>query len=313
MSIKFYSMERCSYCQNTRDLFARELQNGEMVELPASMAANIVPKVLGYPYFAYNGKSHTGFPGNKQTLYDKLGYTPPYGNVPSGNVPRNPPLQSYRDVTACVPATWSVKLSDLPAVNTYVAAVFLCNPGNSATSIPSSASVYILRLPPPPAPPTPTPPQSYYRALSSSNTVPVVASSDVSGDPSYITVDKIVGITTPDVLWNLFVKNYTKVFPCLTTQTTAVTTNRLSAMVAGTVTIDEFVPQPCKSDSSLYCCNGTDSPAFFDTKTIIMLSVLVFLFLVIAFLLMGNNKSSDKSKNSSMFSIDSGSSSDSSY
>ncbi len=65
----------CGYCVKAKNLFQKEITAGEIIELPASQA----PKnVTGFPYFSNpsNGLSHTGYPGDKQTLYNKLQYTP---------------------------------------------------------------------------------------------------------------------------------------------------------------------------------------------------------------------------------------------
>jgi hypothetical protein len=79
MSINFYSMgERCGYCVKAKQLLQNEINKGEVIELSASQAPQ---GVTGFPYFnnPANGLSHTGYPGDKQTLYNKLQYS---GKVP---------------------------------------------------------------------------------------------------------------------------------------------------------------------------------------------------------------------------------------
>jgi hypothetical protein len=69
--IKFYSMDGCGFCQKSKQLFAKEIQSGMMVVVPASKA----PKgVRGFPHFVNdaNGKQHSGYPGTKKVLFEKL-------------------------------------------------------------------------------------------------------------------------------------------------------------------------------------------------------------------------------------------------
>jgi hypothetical protein len=74
MSINFYSMgQNCGWCVKAKQLLQNEIKSGEIVELPASQAPS---GVNGFPYFLNpaNGLSHGGYPGDKQTLYNKLQY-----------------------------------------------------------------------------------------------------------------------------------------------------------------------------------------------------------------------------------------------
>ncbi len=71
MSIIFYEMPGCYYCVKSKDLFKDEITKGMIVVKPSSQAP---PGVSGFPFFVnpQNGITHTGFPGDKSTLYNKL-------------------------------------------------------------------------------------------------------------------------------------------------------------------------------------------------------------------------------------------------
>jgi hypothetical protein len=74
MSINFYSMgQNCGWCVKAENLLQEQIKSGEIVKLPASQAPS---GVNGFPYFLNpaNGLSHSGCPGDKQTLYNKLQY-----------------------------------------------------------------------------------------------------------------------------------------------------------------------------------------------------------------------------------------------
>jgi glutaredoxin len=72
MSIIFYSMNGCGYCQKAKQMFNDEISSGLMVVKPASEAPD---GVRGFPTFAYNNKMHSGLPGSKKELYTKLNYS----------------------------------------------------------------------------------------------------------------------------------------------------------------------------------------------------------------------------------------------
>ena len=70
MSIDFYSMPGCGFCQRAEELFSTELGNGTMVKKPSSEAKG----VTGFPHFTFNEKTHTGLPSSKAELYTKLDF-----------------------------------------------------------------------------------------------------------------------------------------------------------------------------------------------------------------------------------------------
>jgi hypothetical protein len=75
MSIIFYKMPGCYYCDKAEELFKDEIAQGVIVVKPSTEAP---PRVSGFPFFVNpnNGTSHTGFPGTKTTLYNKLEVDP---------------------------------------------------------------------------------------------------------------------------------------------------------------------------------------------------------------------------------------------
>ena len=70
MTITFYSMDRCGFCNQAKAMFKDEIASGEMVVKPSSEAP---AGTRGFPTFTANGKSHSGLPRSKEELYSKLG------------------------------------------------------------------------------------------------------------------------------------------------------------------------------------------------------------------------------------------------
>jgi hypothetical protein len=92
MSINFYSMgQNCGWCVKAENLLQEQIKSGEIVKLPDSQAPS---GVNGFPYFLNpaNGLSHSGYPGDKQTLYNKLQYNGKQSG--STGTPRQPIVNS---------------------------------------------------------------------------------------------------------------------------------------------------------------------------------------------------------------------------
>ena len=70
MTITFYSMGGCGFCDKAKAMFKDEIASGEMVVKPSSEAP---AGTRGFPTFTANGKSHSGLPRSKEDLYSKLG------------------------------------------------------------------------------------------------------------------------------------------------------------------------------------------------------------------------------------------------
>jgi len=70
MSVTFYTMVRCGFCNKAKEMFKDEIASGEMVVKPSSEAP---AGTRGFPTFTANGKSHSGLPSSKEELYSKLG------------------------------------------------------------------------------------------------------------------------------------------------------------------------------------------------------------------------------------------------
>jgi len=49
-------------------------------------------------------------------------------------------------------------------------------------------------------------------------------------------------------------------------------------------------PQPCKSDNSVYCCPNVTGPKFFNTKTVIMMLLILGLVVAMGVMLVERNK-----------------------
>ncbi len=80
MSIVLFEMDGCHFCVKAKNLFKDEIASGFITIKPASQA----PKgVSGFPFFMNlaNGMTHTGFPGDKLTLYTKLQVNPSQTNT----------------------------------------------------------------------------------------------------------------------------------------------------------------------------------------------------------------------------------------
>jgi hypothetical protein len=69
--IELYEMKGCSYCVKSKELFSDEIAQGTVVVLPSSQAPN---GTKAFPFFVNreNGLTYLGYPGNKETLYNKL-------------------------------------------------------------------------------------------------------------------------------------------------------------------------------------------------------------------------------------------------
>ena len=70
MSVTFYNMNGCGYCMKAKQMFAAEIESGEIIEKSSREAP---PGTRGFPTFTANGKSHSGLPASKAELYSKLG------------------------------------------------------------------------------------------------------------------------------------------------------------------------------------------------------------------------------------------------
>ena len=89
MSITFYNMHACGFCQQAKKMFAAEIESGEMIVKPSSEAP---PDVKGFPTFvAKNGTKHSGLTKTKQELYSKLG------------VSKEKYMREYDDTTPVIP------------------------------------------------------------------------------------------------------------------------------------------------------------------------------------------------------------------
>lgn len=91
MTINFYSMDGCGYCDLSKQLLKKEINTGEVKlvshkEAPAG--------VMGFPYFTKESgnriqKSFAGYPGTKENLYHNLG-------MKGGNVIKKPKLNKWQ-------------------------------------------------------------------------------------------------------------------------------------------------------------------------------------------------------------------------
>jgi hypothetical protein len=64
-------MSGCHYCKKAKELFSDEIENGTIKVVDASEAPT---GTNGFPFFlnTSNGLTYMGYPGDKNTLYNKL-------------------------------------------------------------------------------------------------------------------------------------------------------------------------------------------------------------------------------------------------
>ena len=76
-------MNGCGFCTKAKQMFAKELRSGKMVEKDASEAPEDVP---GFPTFqcVKTGKKHSGLPQSKDDLYEVISAYEMYENNPYG-------------------------------------------------------------------------------------------------------------------------------------------------------------------------------------------------------------------------------------
>jgi glutaredoxin len=74
MLVILYSMDTCPFCIKAKEMFHKELASGKMKEKSAKEAPQ---DARGFPLFvcAQTGKTFTGLPPNKETLWKELGHT----------------------------------------------------------------------------------------------------------------------------------------------------------------------------------------------------------------------------------------------
>jgi glutaredoxin len=89
MTVIFYKMNSCGYCTKAEKLLADEIANKTVIIKSSSEAP---AGVNGFPYFVndVNGKSHMGYPGTKEALFEKLNvnFAPVYAVGAVGTVTR---------------------------------------------------------------------------------------------------------------------------------------------------------------------------------------------------------------------------------
>jgi hypothetical protein len=75
MTVIFYKMANCGYCTKAEKLLADEIGNKTVIIKSSSEAP---ADVNGFPYFVNdaNGKTHMGYPGTKEALFEKLNFFP---------------------------------------------------------------------------------------------------------------------------------------------------------------------------------------------------------------------------------------------
>ena len=81
-----------------------------------------------------------------------------------------------------------------------------------------------------------------------------------------------------------------KLFPCVNPSVFNDDTSILNFM-QNTDFIKSFQPpQPCKDDNSVYCCPNVTGPKFFNTKTVIMMLLILGLVVAMGVMLVERNK-----------------------
>ena len=281
MSITFYNMHACGFCQQAKKMFAAEIESGEMIVKPSSEAP---PDVKGFPTFvAKNGTKHSGLTKTKQELYSKLG------------VSKEKYMREYDDTTPVIPIpTNFTKLyinpsPPLNATTNYVYIPFQKSNTDNITGVLVGLDKPLLYN---------------YLVYSNMDTTP-------PGQRVSITA---TSIQTPTVVYPQDIeKVLLKLFPC-----TSVDDWNAIFQGGDMKNIQSLLPkllpkllppQPCKSDNSVYCCTGKDAPLcfckpcpkhhFFDMKTVAMICFILLLLLVLLYMIMSKDKNSGSSGSNS--------------
>ena len=71
MSIIFYKMPGCGWCDKAENLLSSQISSGEIIVKSYKEAPR---DASGFPYFMYGNKSFAGCPQSPEHLYEKLGY-----------------------------------------------------------------------------------------------------------------------------------------------------------------------------------------------------------------------------------------------
>jgi hypothetical protein len=71
MSINFYYMQGCHYCDKAKDMLIKEINTGDIIVKSSKEAPE---NVTGFPFFVntLTGKSQAGLPSSKDELYKTL-------------------------------------------------------------------------------------------------------------------------------------------------------------------------------------------------------------------------------------------------
>lgn len=257
MPVIFYSMKGCGFCVKTEQMFASEIANGEIIKKNSSEARG---KFKGFPSFenSLNGKTHSGLPSSKKALYQKLGVNSVSNNVPDW-------------------ANYYVEKTKLNPESPYY--ILISSPNLLGTSLVG----HLLQQP------------SYLPINNHKNYsmfIPVYTSTSTTPSPFIIVNSPVVSLGTlsnPPVQtfeqvekkeWNSIVKSYLlPLFPC--TKLSDWATEKSIAAIKPELLLP---PQTCKNNKNVYCCPGNDDKydaPFFDTKTIVMLSVIGILLIAL--------------------------------
>ena len=257
MTILLYVMDGCGYCDKAEKLLQNEINTGEIVKKNSKEA----PQGLfnGFPGFlnTSNRLTHTGLPSNKDQLYSKLGLY---------NDSLSPQLQKPGIFCTTTPFT--------PGFLDFIMTVKPSSPSSlSTTSQPSYILVSIsIDLKP-----------SMNNPINPSPTCGSPSTTIQTTDPAAANYVPYLDSLNKSLNGNLS-KLFLKLFPCTT----------LNDWVNGSSILQAYKnnklipPQPC-GKNGLYYCNGDISKcnvSFFDTKTIIMLIIIVILASINIFLAM---------------------------
>lgn len=259
MSINFYYMTGCYYCDKAKEMLSKELASGE-INLKSS---NDAPSgVKGFPYFEnpQTGASQSGLPQTKDQLYEKLG------------------VETYQHMSApslsCDEAELYLQQSQ---PDKYQTAIWWCHPTSKSNSVssPNNKLIIVGKI-----------------IFINSDLIPVKVSDLVKVDQK---AGKLTDIKNKVTLKDFIASDLpklVKIFPC-TKPSDWDDYDSILKLFSDDKTIEqvinELIPQPCENDKSVYCCNGEKGPKFLDMKTIVMLSVIGLLFFGVLFLLMSKN------------------------
>ena len=264
MTIIFFSMNSCGFCDKAGKLLEKHIHCGKIIKKPHTDANG---KFSGFPAFlnTANGKTHTGLPSSAESLFEKLGYKDDTGYGADSPTP-----QAVTDY-------YVNHLKFTPTGVTSRILILKQGPDNFDTVNSVKSVGFIIEVLSKTPPAYRAAPTRIYVYGTTGGTTGTAADASDTTYTKIEPVDNVIFLKDTKMLQNLF--------PCVPKSIWAGNQDSIWGYLAKNPTL-LMTPAPCKSNSKVFCCPNTDVDAcpeepFFDVKTIIMVSVIALLVIII--------------------------------